>query len=96
MHKCVPSHTTATPSGLIFSTIVSLLQLQAAGKDVDEPRDLAQPNHAPIRNIGDVTLAEERQQVVLAQAVEVDVPDDDHLVIIDAEQRAVEHFIDIG
>jgi hypothetical protein len=29
-----------------------------------------------------VTLAEERQQVVLAQAVEVDVLDDHHLAVI--------------
>jgi tetratricopeptide (TPR) repeat protein len=43
-----------------------------------------------LRDVGDVALAEERQQVVLAEAVEVDVLDDHHLVIIDGEQRAVE------
>ena len=49
----------------------------------------------PLRDVGDVALAEERQQVVLAQAVEVDVLDDHHLVIIDGEQRVVEHRIDV-
>ena len=43
-----------------------------------------------------MALAEERQQVVLAQAVEVDVLDDHHLVIIDGEQRVVEHLVDVG
>ena len=50
----------------------------------------------PFGNVGDVALAEERQQVVLAQAVEVDVLDDHHLVIIDGEQRVVEHRVDVG
>ena len=49
----------------------------------------------PFGNVGDVALAEERQQVVLAQTVEVDVAHDHHLAIIDAEERAVQHGIDI-
>jgi hypothetical protein len=43
----------------------------------------------------DVALAEKRQQMMLAQAVEVDIPDDDHLVIINCEQRAVENVLDV-
>src|SRR4029077_10486341 len=35
------------------------------------------------------------QQVVLAQAVEVDVLDDDHLVVVDGEQGIVEHGVDV-
>ena len=46
-------------------------------------------------NVGDVALAEERQQVVLAQAVEVDVLHDHHLAVIDGEQRVVEDFVDV-
>ena len=34
--------------------------------------------------------AEERQQVVLAHGVELDVFDDDHLVVIDVEERVDE------
>ena len=33
--------------------------------------------------------------MVLAQAVEVDVLDDDHLAVIDGEQRAVEDVVDV-
>ena len=57
---------------------------------------LLRPITWPFGNVGDVALAEERQQVVLAQAVEVDVRDDHHLAIIDGEQRAVQHVVDVG
>ena len=50
---------------------------------------------ATLRNVRDVALAEERQQVMLAEAVEVDVLDDHHLVIIDGEQRVVEDRVDV-
>jgi hypothetical protein len=73
-----------------------LLDLQAPREDLDEPRDLAEADHLPVREVGDVAAAEERQQVVLAQAVEVDVADDHHLVVVDGEQRVVEHRIDVG
>jgi len=43
-----------------------------------------------------MALAEERQQVVLAEAVEVDVLDDDHLAILDREQRVVQHLVDVS
>ena len=49
-----------------------------------------------LRNVRDVTFAEERQQVVLAQAVEVDVLDDHHLAVIDGEQRVVDDRVHIG
>ena len=74
----------------------ALLNLQPAAEHVDEPRDLAEPDHLAARNVGDVALAEERQQMVLAQAVEVDVLDDHHLAIIDREQRVVQDFVDVG
>src|SRR5687768_970264 len=59
----------------------ALLNLQAPREHVDEPRDLAQPDDPRIRNVRDMTLAEERQQVVFAQAVEINVLDDDHLAV---------------
>ena len=40
-----------------------------------------------VRNVGDVRLAEERQQVVLAQRVDFDVLDDHHLPVFFAEHR---------
>src|SRR5687768_6971389 len=72
-----------------------LLNLKPPAEDVDEPRNLAEANDFRARNVGDVALAEERQQVVLAQAVEIDVLHDHHLTVIDGEQGVVEHFIDI-
>ena len=72
-----------------------LLHLQSAAEYVDDSRKLAQADDPRVRNVGDVALAEKRQQMMLAQAVEVDVPDDDHLVIIDREQCAVEDVLDV-
>src|SRR5215510_1192020 len=54
----------------------ALLDLQPPREDVDEPRNLAQADDAALGNICDVTLAEERKEMVLAEAVEVDVLDD--------------------
>ena len=34
--------------------------------------------------------------MMLAEAVEVDVLDDDHLAIIDAEERAVDDLVDVA
>ena len=44
-----------------------LLDLQAAGKHVHEPRDLAEADDAVARNVRDVALAEKRQQVMFAE-----------------------------
>ena len=89
MQRCVPSITTATPSGATFSSITCgdlmrepLLHLQPSREDIDQPRNLAEADHPLLRDVGDVALAEERQQVMLAQAVEVDVLDDHHLAVI--------------
>ena len=43
-----------------------------------------------------MALAEERQHVMLAEAVEIDVLHDDHFAIVHREQRIVEDRIDIG
>src|SRR5690242_2395520 len=59
----------------------SLLYLQAAGKDIYQAGDLAQSYDFPIRNVGHVDLAEERENVMLAEAEHFDVFDDDHLVV---------------
>ena len=72
-----------------------LLHLQPAAEHLDEPRNLAQADHLVARNVGDVALAEKRQQMMLAQAVEVDVLDDDHLAVVDGEQRVVDHRVDV-
>ena len=102
MQRCVASMTTATPSGAIFSRMVSAIWFvsrswicRRRAEHVHEPRNLAQADHARAGDVGDVALAEERQQVVLAQAVEVDVLHDHHLAVVDGEQRIVEHGVDV-
>jgi hypothetical protein len=50
-----------------------LLNLQATRKHVYNPRNLAEADHLPLRQIGHVHLAEERQQMVFAQTEELDV-----------------------
>ena len=99
MHRCVAFHDDGDAErGDLFADGVGdlvrqpLLHLQAPAEDVDEPRNLAQADHLGARNVGDVALAEKRQQVVLAETVEVDVLDDDHLAVVDCEQRVVEHL----
>ena len=67
-----------------------LLDLQAARVHLDDPRDLRQPDHPAPRDVGHGGRPEERQQVVLAQGVERDVLDDDHLAVVDIEDRAVD------
>ena len=44
----------------------SLLDLQPPREDVDDPRELREPDDAPRRDIRDVDLPEEWQQVMLA------------------------------
>ena len=67
----------------------SLLDLQPSRKDIHDARNLAEADHFLIRQIAHMDLAEEREQVMFAHAEEVDVLHDDHLVVLDREQRAV-------
>ncbi|MNG08457.1 hypothetical protein D3C84_918150 [compost metagenome] len=39
-------------------------------------------------------LANKRQQMVFAQRVQLDVPDDDHLIVVRFEQRAVDDLFE--
>ncbi len=73
----------------------ALLNLQAAGEEFDQARNLAEADHLAIGNVGDVHFAEERQQVVLAEAEHFDVFDDYHLVVGDGEERAFEQGLGI-
>ncbi|CEI19623.1 hypothetical protein PAMH19_5013 [Pseudomonas aeruginosa] len=69
-----------------------LLDLQAAGVHVDDPRDLRQAEHLAVRDIGHVGLADEGQQVVLAERVQLDVLDQYHFAVVGAEQGTVDDF----
>ena len=73
----------------------TLLNLQAPGEEFNQPRDLAQADHLSVRDVGYVYFAEEREQVVLAEAEHFDVLDDYHLVVGDGEERALEQGLGI-
>ena len=94
MHRCRASTTTPTPFGrqrpverLRDLLGHALLQLQPVREDADQARDLAQADHLPSRQVAHVAGAEKRQHVVLAKAVEGDVLDHDHLVVVLVEHR---------
>ena len=57
------------------------LNLQAAGIDVDNARQLADADHAAVWNVGHPNLADDRRHVMLAMALETNATQYDHLVI---------------
>ncbi len=67
-----------------------LLHLQAAGKHLHDPRDLAQPDHLAIGDVGHVRLPQEGQHVVLAQAIVVDIAHDHHFVVLDVKDGLID------
>jgi magnesium chelatase family protein len=58
-----------------------LLDLQAAGIDLDQPRQLRNPDHAVARQIADMHPADDRRQVMLAMRFEADVAQHHDFVI---------------
>src|SRR6266699_3416610 len=59
-----------------------LLHLKPSRIDIYNARDLREPDDLPVRDVGHVRLAEERQHMVLAQRVELDVAHHDHVVVL--------------
>ena len=95
MQKWAASITTPTPVGPqhVHDRVGDLvgqplLHLQPAGEDVHDPRHLGQAEDLAVGDVGDVGPAEERQQVVLAQRVELDVAHHDHALV-----RLLEHRV---
>src|SRR5487761_94683 len=70
-----------------------LLNLQPPRVHVHQPRHFAQADHLFRRNVRDMASAEERKQVMLAQAIHFDVLDDHHFVIAHAEHRTIQKFL---
>ena len=70
----------------------ALLDLQAAGEGVDDPRNLAEANNGAVGDVRDMSLAKKRKHVVLTQAVHLDVLDQDHFVIGLVKQRGAQDF----
>jgi hypothetical protein len=67
--------------GMPVVTIELPNALQAPGEAVDHAGELGDAHHPAVGQIADVGLADHRQHVVLAEADEADVPQDDQLVI---------------
>ena len=88
MHVCSASITTATPltcnsstSRLAICSVMRSWTCGPAGKFVDHPGQLAQTHDPRPGQIGNVGLAQKRQHVVLAHALEADIADQDHFVV---------------
>ena len=67
-----------------------LLHLRPPGVDVNQPRQLGQTGDLAllVRYVGHVGGAEERHQVMLTRAVDLDVADQDQLVVVGVEHGA--------
>ena len=102
MQKWRASQITPTPSGLTYFLNglrnllrEPLLDLQAARENVHNPRDLAQADDLVVGQVGHVHLAEEGQQMVLAQAEELDVLHHDHFVVLHFVKRAIHQLLNV-
>jgi len=73
----------------------ALLHLQTSREDIHDPRDLAEADHGFVRDVADVDLADDGQQVMLAQRITLDVFYDDHTVRVGREQCAVYYFFQV-
>jgi hypothetical protein len=58
-----------------------LLDLQALGIAIEQPRQLADPDHAVMRQIGDMRAPDDGSDMMLAMALEAHVLQHDHLVV---------------
>ncbi len=58
-----------------------LLDLHTAGEDIDDTRYLGETHHLAVRDVGDMGPPDDRQQVVLAGRVELDILDEYHLIV---------------
>ncbi len=68
----------------------TLLNLEAAGEYFDQARDFAEADDFAVGDVGYVDFAEEREQVVFAEAEHLDVFDDYHFVVGFGEERGFE------
>ena len=73
----------------------AFLNLQPPREHIDQARDFAEAKNALLRQIGHVSLAEERKNMVFAKAEEFDVLDDDHFIVRHGKRGAVQHMVQI-
>ena len=70
------------------------LDLQTTGEHVHQPCNLRQTQHFTRWNISHMRFADEGQQVMFTQRIQLDVVDNDHFIVVGGEQRAVDDFFD--
>src|SRR6266404_6255874 len=73
----------------------AFLNLQPPREHVDQSRDFAEAKNALLRQIGHMSLAEERKDMVFAKTEEFDILDDDHFIVGHGKRGAVQHVIQI-
>ncbi len=71
----------------------ALLYLETAGEAIDKTRQLADAEDLAARDVADVATAVERQHVVFAEAVDFDVPHDDHVVAFFVENGVADDVV---
>ncbi len=59
----------------------SFLHLETPGKNIHDPRDLAQAYDLALGDVGDMAFAVKRQKMMLAKAVNIQVFHHDHFVV---------------
>ncbi len=69
------------------------LELQAARITVHEPSKLAHAEYFTARDVSYVTYAEKREHVMFAQAVDFNIPGNDHVVAFLTENRVLENAL---
>jgi hypothetical protein len=73
----------------------ALLRLQSPRKHIDDPGDLAEADDVFIRHVTDVYLADKWQEMVFAEAIALDIGDDDHAVGFGRKHRAIDNGLEI-
>ena len=71
-----------------------LLHLEPAGEDVHDAGHLGEADDLAVGDVGDVGPAEERQHVVLAHRVQLDVPHHDHALVGLLEHGVADDVLD--
>ena len=74
----------------------AFLNLKAARVHIDQPGDLAQAEYPAVRNVPDMTAPEKREHMMFAQAVDLDIPHDDHAFGLLFETGVIDERVRIG
>ena len=86
MQRCLASMTTATPDGCSACMSASAICVvscswicKPAREDIDDARDFGKADHFSVGDIGHMRFADEREQMMLAHRIKLDVFDQNDL-----------------